>query len=361
MRSGRKRLAGMCVAAACMLPQIAFAQSPIPFVPPPQRPVERPAEARPPDLPQPTFRPSTRFGAADPHVDAAYGAYQAGHFVTAFRMATDRIAANAQDAAAMTLLGELILQGLGTRQDNRRAAEWYKLAADRGDMNAQFALGMLHLEGRGVPRDEARARALLQQAADKGHGVASFNLALPLLLTGQPAEMQQAVALLNRAAAAEIGDAQHALAVLMLEGRGVAKDIEAGADMMARAASNGSLAGEVEFAILQFAGRGVGRDERAAARGFARAAARGNAIAQNRLARILFQGRWLPPDRVAAGGWHLAARAQGLTDADLDADLERLSPADRARAQAFAEDLVSVNALTRAAAAAQSTATEFKK
>lgn len=261
----------------------------------------------------------------------------------------------------MTLLGELIAQGLATRQDDRRAAEWYKLAADRGDVNAQFALAMLHLDGRGVPRDEARARALLQQASDKGHGPASLNLALPLLLTGQTADLDQAIVLLRRAADAEIGDAQHALAVLMIEGRGLPRDVEAGADMMARAASNGSLAGEVEFAILQFAGRGIGRDERAAARGFARAAARGNAIAQNRLARILFQGRWLPRDRAAAGGWHLAARAQGLADADLDVEFERLSPEERAKAQAFAEELVSASALTRAAAAAQSTASEFKR
>jgi uncharacterized protein len=355
-----RQLAAFQLALGLVIPLPASAQNPIPFVPPPQAPAARPTERQGQDLPQPVFRPSTRFGAPDPNVDAAYGAYQAGHFASAFRMATERIAANAQDAAAMTLLGELISQGLATRQDNRRAAEWYRLAADRGDMNAQFALGMLHLEGRGVERDEARAKALLQQAADKGHGAASLNLALPLLVAGDAASLGKAVALLRRAADAEVGDAQHALAVLMIEGRGVPKDIEAGADMMARAASNGSLAGEVEFAILQFAGRGIGRDERAAARGFARAAARGNAIAQNRLARILFQGRWLPQDRVAAGGWHLAARAQGLADADLDADLERLSPEDRAKAQAFAEDLVSANALTKAAAAAQTTATQFK-
>jgi TPR repeat protein len=361
MSGGRKRRVWLLLAAALALPEAALAQSPIPFVPPPQRPATRPVEARPAELPQVTSRPPGQVAAGDPDADAAYGAYQAGHFATAFRLATERIAADAQDAAAMTLLGELILQGLATRQDDRRAAEWYRLAADRGDMNAQFALGMLHLDGRGVERDEARARALLQQAADKGHGAASLNLALPLLLTGQPDDLQKAVVLLKRAADAEIGDAQHALAVLMIEGRGLPRDIEAGADMMARAASNGSLAGEVEFAILQFAGRGIGRDERAAARGFARAAARGNAIAQNRLARILFQGRWLPQDKAAAGGWHLAARAQGLADAELDADLERLQPEERAKAQAFAEDLVSANALTKAAAAAQSTATQFRK
>jgi TPR repeat protein len=296
----------------------------------------------------------------DPRLDHAYGAYQAGHYVTAFRLATRRIEANVNDAAAMTLLAELIIQGLGTRQDDRRAAEWYRLAADRGDSNARFALGMLHLSGRGVPRDEERARALLGQASEQGHGLASFNLALPLLVTGEAQDLSRAIALLQRAADAEVGDAQHALAVLMIEGRGLPQDIEAGADMMARAASNGSLAGEVEFAILQFTGRGIGRDERAAAYRFSRAAARGNAIAQNRLSRLLFQGRWLPRNPVAAAGWHIAARSQGLDDPELDAELERLTAEDRQRAVDFAQDHVTANALTRPGAAAQTTGPAFK-
>ena len=294
-------------------------------------------------------------------VDQAYAAYQTGQFVTALKLATARIEADPTDAAAMTLMGELLRQGLAIRQDDARAAQWYGLAAERGEVNAQFALALMLLEGRGVPRDEVRGLALLASAAGQGHGPAAFNLALTMLAKGDDAALQQALPLLRQAAEAEIGDAQHALAVLMLEGRGVPRDIEAGADMMARAASNGSLAGEVEFALLQFNGRGIGRDERAASRGFLRAAHRGNAIAQNRLARILFQGRWLPRDVVAAAGWHMAARAQGLTDAALDAELERLTAEQRSDAERFRDDLATAAALTRPGAAAQSVTTEFKR
>ncbi len=327
---------------------------------PPQRQGE-PAAGAQPFLPSPTQRAPARAGSADPAVDAAYGAYQAGFFLEAFRHATRRIEQDANDAAAMTLLAELYLQGLGVRQDSGKASEWYRLAMARGDVNATFALGMMTLEGRGVPRDEAKGRGLLEKAAAKGHGPAAFNLALPLLLTGEPDGLARAVPLLRQAAEREVADAQHALAVLMLEGRGVPLDVEGGADMMARSASNASLAGEVEFAILQFSGRGIGRDERAAARGFARAAARGNAIAQNRLARIQFQGRWLPRDVVSAAGWHLAAKAQGLPDDQLDAELGKLSEEERAKAQAFADDAIAANALTKPGAAAQTTASEFKK
>lgn len=220
---------------------------------------------------------------------------------------------------------------------------------------------MKYLDGRGVTRDQARAEGFLREAAAKGHGLASFNLALPLLASGTAENLAKAVTLLRVAEKQEVGDAQHALAVLMLEGTGVPQDVEGGADMMARAAANGSLPGEVEFAILQFTGRGIGRDERAAARGFARAAARGNAIAQNRLARILIQGRWLPRDAVAAAGWHLAAKAQGLADAFLDEEMAKLSAAELERAQTLAEDAAAANALTRPGDAAQTTATQFKK
>jgi hypothetical protein len=312
-----------------------------PLVPPP-----RPAD---PSIPVPA-------GA-----DLAFAAFQAGRFLEAFSRATDRIASDPNDAAAMTLLGEILSQGLGVRRDDQRALQWYDLASARGDANARFAAGMMRLSGRGGPRDEAAARALLTEAASAGHGPAAFNLALPLLASGGDAELQQALPLLRQAAEQEVADAQHALAVLLLEGRGLPKDEEAGADMMARAALNGSLAGEVEFAVLQFAGRGVGRDEQAAARGFARAALRGNAIAQNRLARILLQGRWLPRDLVRAMGWHILAKAQGLDDEVLDGELRRLGPGDRDKAERFAQEQLAVSALTRPDASAQTTGSSFRR
>ena len=55
----------------------------------------------------------------------------------------------------MTLLGELYANGLGVPQDDKKAAEWYKLAAARGDANAMFALAMFRHQG---PRRPARPR-----------------------------------------------------------------------------------------------------------------------------------------------------------------------------------------------------------
>jgi hypothetical protein len=146
------------------------------------------------------------------------------------------------------------------------------------------------------------------------------------------------VELLRVAALAEIADAQHALGVLYLRGRGVSRDPAEAAHWLQRAADNGNPAGEVEYAILLFNGEGVTANEGLAARYFRRAAAKGNAIAQNRLARLYATGRGVPKNLVEAAAWHLIAAAQGLADSWLDSTLRTLSAEERARAERLAAE-----------------------
>src|ERR1700733_6666339 len=65
-------------------------------------------------------------------IDYVYNAYQRGYFLTAFGLATHRATEN-NDPKAMTMLGVLYANGEAVPQDDKKAAEWYKLAADRGD------------------------------------------------------------------------------------------------------------------------------------------------------------------------------------------------------------------------------------
>jgi hypothetical protein len=238
----------------------------------------------------------------------------------------------------MTLLGELYNQGLGVAQDPTKAAEWYRLAAQQGDPHALAALGLMALDGRGIEKNQAQGLAWLEQAAGKGEPAASHNLSLLLMSSGSQEDLLRAVELLRRAADAEIGDAQHALGVLYLRGRGVSRDPAEAARWFERAAKNGNVAGLVEHAILLFNGEGVPPDEALAARLFRRAALRGNPIAQNRLARLLAAGRGVPQNRVEAAAWHLMAAARGLTDPWLDDALKTLSPDERSRAERIARD-----------------------
>src|SRR5690606_23544949 len=202
--------------------------------------------------------------------DLAYGAYQRGLYVSALKYATARVEANRNDAAAMTLLGELYAQGLAVPPDFAEAASWYRLAHEKGDAHATFAPAMLTTNGQGLARDRTRAEALLEEAAGKGHPVASYNLALLLLPKRTEADDERAVALLERAAEADIGDAQYALAVLYREGRGVPVNRIKMAEWLARAAENDNVPAQVEYAIALFNGDGTARSEEEAARWFER-------------------------------------------------------------------------------------------
>lgn len=284
--------------------------------------------------------------AAAPVVDIAYGAYQTGHYRRAQAEALKRIEANNNDAAAMTLLGELYRQGFGIPADQKVATEWYEQAAARGDINATFALAMQLLDEKSSRRDPARAGVLLEKAAAAGHPQASYNLALALLATGRPEDDKRAVSYLDIAAKAMIGEAMYALGTLARQGRGMQESEEAAAGWMKRAAEAGNAAGQVEYAIMLFNGTGVAKDEAAAGKLFLRAAGQGNAIAQNRLAKLYQFGLGLPPDRIEAAAWHLVARAQGLEDASLDGLFDRLNPEQQARAGRIAASRISTAVLT---------------
>jgi uncharacterized protein len=250
--------------------------------------------------------------------DIAYGRYQRGLYLSAHEEALKRLKTNPDDAAAMTLIGELNNQGLGLRQDATKAASWYKLAATRGDANALSSLAMMTLQGQGLQQNIPQGRQLLEQAASKHHAVASYNLAVILLAEGTPASLERAVSLLNIAAQSEISAAQHALGVLHAQGRGVPQNKSKAAEFFAKATANGDIAAEVEYAIMLFNGDGVAKDEARAARFFQRSARRDNAIAQNRLARLLASGRGITKDLTQAKLWHERAKIQGLKDEWLD-------------------------------------------
>ena len=272
------------------------------------------------------------------NADYAYAAYQTGFYERAFSEATARVARDSKDAAAMTLLGELFRQGLGLKLDHVKAAEWYRLAHERGDANATFALAMATLNGEGLPRDPVAARRLLELASSR-QPQAAYNLALIQLSEEDIKERAKAISLLERAAAAEIPDAQHALAVLKRKGQDTAIDLEGAADLMRRAAQNGLEAGEIEYAIILFNGQGVARDEKAAADRFQRLALRGNAIAQNRYARLFAAGRGRPKDLISATAWNILARHQGLEDSSLDRIFDNMTQQDKSAALTLASRL----------------------
>src|SRR5262249_55918392 len=124
-------------------PEPAIKERPKPRPQPAARPIPPPAANAPAPVPAVEAFPGATSPAAPAatsrEVDVAYGAYQRGYYLTAFIQATKRIEAQG-DMRSMTLLGELYANGFGMPQDDKKAAEWYRLAAERGDREAMFAL-----------------------------------------------------------------------------------------------------------------------------------------------------------------------------------------------------------------------------
>jgi TPR repeat protein len=156
--------------------------------------------------------------------DYVYGEFQRGFYLTAFGLATHR-AEEKGDAKAMTLIGQIYADGLGVKQSDAKAAEWYKLGADRGDRNAMFALAMFAVQGRAGPRNRETAAKWLAAAAKLEHPLAAYDLAL-LYMEGQlfPQDFVRAAELLRVAAQGGSSEAQYALGTLYKQGRGVDKN-----------------------------------------------------------------------------------------------------------------------------------------
>jgi hypothetical protein len=116
------------------------------------------------------------FGLARGTADAAYAAYQEGHYQTAMRLA--RPLADDGVARAQSLLGLLYYRGQGVQQDFNAAATWLRKAADQDDAAAQSQLGLMFFKGQGVPQDKTEAVTWFGRAADLGDAQAQYYLGL---------------------------------------------------------------------------------------------------------------------------------------------------------------------------------------
>lgn len=264
--------------------------------------------------------------------DIAFGAFQRGFFLTAFKEATKRVEKNPDDGAAMALIGEIFKDGLGVRGDKAEAVRWFKLAANRGDREAAFALGRAYLAGQGTKKDIALARKYFEQAAAKGHGAALYNLGI-MEIGGDPrrktGNFEKAADYFRKGAAEGSMDAVYSLAILYRRGAGVLRDDIKSSQFLKQAADRDHLAAMTEYAIALFNGRGVRKDEKGAAVYLIKAAWRNSPIAQNRLARLYVIGRGVKKDIVQAMKWHVIARATGVKDKWLDSKLPTLTRTQR--------------------------------
>lgn len=285
------------------------------------------------DDPEPRPVPS-RFGARPP--DSAFGAFQRGLFLTARNLALPR--AQAGDAAAQTLLGEIYSRGLGVALDEQEAEKWYAMAAEQGVAEAQLQVALAELEREA---GSERGRQLMKAAAEAGHSRAMFNHA-QLLLTDRPGPggQMQAFEFFLRAAQAGIADAQYAIAQYYLQATPPAfYDPAAGRQWLQRAARLGFDSAQFELGLMMLEGVGGPRDFDSAFLWTLAAARTGNVAAQAQLAKLLWNGLGVEPDDTEAAAWYVLARRTGYRDAVLEDFWAGLSPQTRQTAIARANRL----------------------
>jgi len=78
-------------------------------------------------------------------------------------------AARIGDPQAMSELGRRYLNGIGIKQDEDQALEWFLRAAELDEPEAMYQLGFMFETGIRVKKDKAKAVWYYERAAELGH------------------------------------------------------------------------------------------------------------------------------------------------------------------------------------------------
>lgn len=251
-------------------------------------------------------------------VDEAYGHFQRGEYVQALDKALTR--AQGGDAAAQTLVAEMMSQGLGIARDNKTAAFWYSQAANGGDAVAMFKYSLLLMDGKDVKRDKPKADEYMRRAAEQGNASAQFNWA-QILIGENPGDkgLMLALPFYEKSADQGIADAQYAVAQIYNSGKDVPADKKnAAREWMLRSAKAGFDTAQLDMGIWLVNGVGGPRDYDEGFRWLQGAAQRGNVVAQNKLSHLYIQALGTRPNPVEAAKWYVLSRRAGLKDPALE-------------------------------------------
>ncbi|MBI4863072.1 MAG: SEL1-like repeat protein [Candidatus Riflebacteria bacterium] len=197
-------------------------------------------------------------------------------------------------------------------------------AAAQGRSRAQAALGLLYEQGLGLATIDPRQAAKWYGLAAQGGEVEAQAALASLLLEGNGCAKNpsEALALARKAADAGSARAGDVLGDLLVSGRGVIRNEEEGFTWFRWAAGRGYAEAEMDVGRCYLKGLGVKQDPVQASTWFARAAkglavagAGGSARAALLLASCYRDGNGVDRDLILAAGWYRRAADQGYADA----------------------------------------------
>lgn len=62
----------------------------------------------------------------------------------------------------------LYSNGLGVRQNHKKALEWFQKSAKQGNVDGQNNVGRMYLKGNGVRQNKAKAKEIFGKTCDDG-------------------------------------------------------------------------------------------------------------------------------------------------------------------------------------------------
>ncbi len=155
------------------------------------------------------------------------------------------------------LVGNCYENGIGAKKDYAKAADFYAQAAAKGSIDGMRQTGLCYLNA----KDNAKALQYFEQGASKGD-LSSEYWAGKILLGGMnvPANKQQAVVYLLKAAEGGMPAAQTELGTLYAEGNGVTKNLAQAAEWHRKSALQGNPKGMWNYGNVLKDGLGVEKD-----------------------------------------------------------------------------------------------------
>ena len=218
---------------------------------------------------------------ATDQLDALRVATSRRDYASALKLA--RPLAEADNAEAQMALGTMYAGGLGVKQSNSDALNWFERSASLGNVKAQLILAAIYGDPLlGVSQDEGKALFWTRRAADGG----------------EPR-------------------AQYLVAKMFDEGRGVPPNVQEAAGWYRKAADQNFAPAQYELGMMYSEGEYFPRDERAAVGWYRKAASQGHAGAQFNLAVAYRDGVGTPQDLVRAHIWFsLSASASTAEDGE---------------------------------------------
>jgi TPR repeat protein len=219
-----------------------------------------------------------------------------------------RRAAEAGHKSAARSLGLLYFAGAGVPYDPEQGMRWFRISAAAGDGPARSELGNLLLTGMGEEDDRVRIYKGFEQAAASGDLVAAYNCAVCLSHGVGVARDDREAALWLHKAANQVPNAQFWYGRILVEGRGVDRDLAEGRRWIARAAETGMVGAQVALGEMMLTGTGGACDPPGALALFEKAAAKGHLAAMFAAGIVYGGAHGVPANHGAAQRWfHTAA------------------------------------------------------